>query len=72
MDIRIKAEPTEFASAYIQTLPFARKEDEFNSREEFLQYLDERQENYFSHFMSAASYAGKEFQKVMSEVEEDK
>lgn len=70
MDL-IKANPTEFAAAYIQTLPHALKEEEFKSREEYIEYLDSRQRNYFHQFMRASIYANDEFQKYISDETED-
>lgn len=72
MSDRIIFNHGDFASAYIQTLPHARKEEEFESREDFLQYLDKRQENYFSHFMTAVIYAYEETQSMSSDDLEDK
>ena len=67
----IKANPSEFAAAYIQTLPHAMKENEFDSREDFLEYLDHRQESYLHHFIKSAAYANDEFQKLTGDDSDD-
>lgn len=53
----INFRPAEFAAAYIQTLPHASKPDEFESREDFIDYMERRLELYFEHFVDAAFYA---------------
>lgn len=71
-EVRMKLEPTEFAAAYIQTLPHIRKRDEFNSDDEFNEYLDERQALYFDEFFRASRYAMSEFQNMLDSRSEGK
>ncbi|MEZ2459343.1 hypothetical protein ACBR55_12250 [Salinicoccus roseus] len=61
----------DFAAAYIQTLPHARKEEEFANYEEFVEYLDNRQATYFREFLRASQYAHEEVNRYKVDDNED-
>ncbi|OEK70860.1 hypothetical protein [Staphylococcus equorum] len=46
-----------FAEAYIQTLPHVSKPEEFDSEEDFVDYMDKRRELYFNHYLDAIDFA---------------
>lgn len=50
---RLSFQPSEFAQAYIQTLPHALLREDFSSDDEYINYLDERREYYFDEFITA-------------------
>lgn len=50
-------DPKEFAAAYIQTLPHAKKSEEFDNDEEFENYLNYRRSLYFNDYLSTLAFA---------------
>ncbi|MEY8600023.1 hypothetical protein [Staphylococcus shinii] len=46
-----------FAEAYIQTLPHISKPDEFDSEEDFVDYMEKRREFYFNQYLDAIDFA---------------
>ncbi|HDH4242300.1 TPA: hypothetical protein PI328_000354 [Staphylococcus aureus] len=49
--------PHQFASAYIQTLPHAKKLEEFNNRSDYQEYLNKRRQFYFRQYIEAIEFA---------------
>lgn len=49
--------PHQFASAYIQTLPHAKKLEEFNNRSDYQEYLNKRRQFYFHQYIEAIEFA---------------
>lgn len=49
--------PSDFAAAYIQTLPHAMKAEEFENDEAFEKYLENRRSNYFHEYLKSLEYA---------------
>lgn len=43
--------PEKFAQAYIQTLPHAKKSEEFETPEDYQYYLSSRFQNYFEEYV---------------------
>ena len=56
-----------FAASYIQTMPSAKALEEFESKEEYLEYLQKRRELYFREYLRTSKYAESEIQKLKSE-----
>ncbi|QYA32281.1 hypothetical protein KYI07_07760 [Macrococcus psychrotolerans] len=53
----LRYNPSEFAAAYIQTLPHAMKAEEFENDEAFEKYLDDRRSMYFHEYLKTLKYA---------------
>lgn len=49
--------PHQFASAYIQTLPHAKKLEEFNNRSDYQEYLNKRRQVYFRQYIEVIEFA---------------
>lgn len=49
--------PNEFAAAYIQTLPHAKKLEEFKSRSDYHEYLKRRRHAHFIQYLEAIEFA---------------
>ncbi|BGE82838.1 hypothetical protein [Staphylococcus petrasii] len=49
--------PTEFAAAYIQTLPHVKDREEFNSNADYWEYLKKRRRFYFNQYINAIEFA---------------
>ncbi|ALN76015.1 MULTISPECIES: hypothetical protein [Staphylococcus] len=62
--------PSEFAAAYIQTLPHSLKLDDFDTDEEYKEYLENRRETYFYEYLKSLEFA-KSFSKREDETIEE-
>ena len=58
---------SDFAASYIQTMPTAKTLDDFESKEDFVEYLKERRKLYFYEYLRASQFANSEIQKLNSE-----
>jgi predicted outer membrane protein len=67
---KVNFRPAEFAAAYIQTMVHSHKSNEFESFEEYSNYLDERMEYYYETFLEAAKFANDRSTKNLSDDEE--
>ncbi|ADI98425.1 TPA: hypothetical protein ACHHRY_002500 [Staphylococcus aureus] len=66
----MKYKPSEFAAAYIQTLPHALKLEDFDTDDEFKEYLENRRESYFYEYLKSLEFA-KSFSKREDETIEE-
>ncbi|PCF74475.1 hypothetical protein B4W74_00420 [Staphylococcus intermedius] len=46
-----------FAAAYIQTLPHSLKFDDFDTEQEYEEYLENRRETYFYEYLKSLEFA---------------
>ncbi|KKB24965.1 hypothetical protein [Staphylococcus carnosus] len=49
--------PSQFAAAYIQTLPSAKKPDDFNNRSDYWEYMKSRRQLFFNEYIEAIEFA---------------
>ncbi|HDY9572198.1 TPA: hypothetical protein RRN35_002304 [Staphylococcus argenteus] len=66
----IKYYPSQFAAAYIQTLPHALRIEDFDTDDEFKEYLENRRESYFYEYLKSLEFA-KNFSKREDETIEE-
>lgn len=53
----LKYYPKDFAAAYIQTLPHAKKVEEFNNRSDYWDYMKKRRKAFFHQYLEALEFA---------------
>lgn len=49
--------PSQFAAAYIQTIPHAKKVEDFNNRADYWEYLKKRRQFFFDQYIEAIVFA---------------
>lgn len=62
--------PSQFAEAYIQTLPHAKTVEDFNNRTDYWEYLKKRRQLFFDEYIEAIEFAdsfGKSFDETDNE-----
>lgn len=57
-----------FAAAYIQTLPHAKKIEEFNNRADYHDYMKKRRDSFFYQYLESLEFANS-FSKSNEEIE---
>ncbi|MCD5140415.1 MULTISPECIES: hypothetical protein [Mammaliicoccus] len=50
-------DPKGFAAAYIQTLPHAKTPEDFDTEDEFFEYMDNRRNSYFHQYLKSLEFA---------------
>ena len=58
----------DFAAAYIQTLPHAKKIEEFNNRADYHDYMKKRRDSFFYQYLESLEFANS-FSKSNEEIE---
>lgn len=66
MNNNISNQAFDFGCAYIQTLPHIKNLEEFETNEEYTEYLNQRREIYFNEYLDATSYAHEQFKNLQS------
>lgn len=64
----LQYKPKDFAAAYIQTLPHAKKLEEFNNRSDYQNYMKNRRKSYFYQYLESIEFANS-FSKSNEEIE---
>ena len=53
----LRYNPKDFAAAYIQTLPHAKKVEEFNNDSDYLEHMKNRREAFFHQYLESIEFA---------------
>ncbi|PNZ31301.1 Uncharacterised protein [Staphylococcus petrasii] len=62
--------PSQFAEAYIQTLPHAKTVEDFNNRTDYWEYLKKRRQLFFDEYIEAIEFADS-FGKSLDETDNE-
>lgn len=66
----MRYDPSEFAAAYIQTLPHSMEFDDFDTKEEYEEYLENRRKMFFHEYLKSIEFANS-FSKPRDEMTEE-
>ena len=62
--------PSQFAAAYIQTLPHAKTVEDFNNRTDYWEYMKQRRQLFFDEYIEAIEFADS-FGKPLDETDNE-